>query len=191
MLLKLIKRALQGRRPDATLTRLALEHHARGELEQAEEYFREATRRTPHDVSAWTNLAATMVRQEKYAAAIPVLQEVIELEPQLAEAHLDLGLCHNRQKDNAAAITHYRKAIALKPDLATAHANIINAYLDCCDWSAVERWCSDFLEYREAHPATQWAQRLEPFCALTLFPGTLARELAETRAMQIERSLGT
>ena len=190
MLLKLIRNRLQRRKPAAELTRLALEHHARGELDRAEEYFREAALQAPSDLTAWTNLAATLVRQQKYAAAIPVLQEVIELAPQLAEAHLDLGVCHNRLKDNAAAIRHYRRAIELKPALASAHANIVNAYLDCCDWDAVDAWCSDFLEYRTAHPAAEWAQRLEPFASLTLFPGALARELAIARAAGIERSLG-
>jgi Flp pilus assembly protein TadD len=108
MLFKLIRKSLQRGKPAAELSRLALEHHARGELEQAEAYFREAARQTPADVSAWTNLAATLLRRQKYAAAIPVLQEVIDLEPQLAEAHLDLGLCCNRLKNNAAAIPHYR-----------------------------------------------------------------------------------
>jgi len=190
VLFKLIRKSLQRRKPAAELSRLALEHHARGELEQAEEYFREVARLTPSDVSAWTNLAATMVAQQKYAAAIPVLQEVIELEPQLAEAHLDLGVCCNRLKDNAAAIRHYRQAIALKPALAAAHANIVNAYLDCCAWDDVDRWCGDFLDFRRTHPVAEWAPRLEPFCALTLFPGALTRELATARAAQIERAIG-
>ena len=189
MLFKLIRKSLQRRKPAAELSKLALEHHARGELEQAEEYFREAVRQTPSDVSAWTRLAATIVSQEKYASAVPVLQEVIELQPELAEAHQDLGLCYARLKDNAAAIRHYRRAIELKPDLAAAHANLVNAYLDCCDWDAVDRWCDDFRAYRETHAANEWAQRLEPFCALMLFPGALARELAIARAAAIERSL--
>ncbi len=190
MLLKLIRKRLQRRKPAAELTRLALEHHARGELDRAEEYFREAALQAPGDLTAWTNLAATIVRQQKYAAAIPVLEEVIELAPELAEAHLDLGVCCNRLKDNAAAIRHYRQAIQLKPALAAAHANLVNAYLDSCDWDAVDGWCAEFLEYRKSHPAAQWAQRLEPWCSLTLFPGALAREAAVARAAQIERSVG-
>ena len=190
MLLDLIRRRLQRRKTAAELTRLALEHHARGELDRAEEYFREAALQTPADVTAWTNLAATIVRQQRYAAAIPVLQEVIELAPELAEAHLDLGVCFNRLKDNAAAIRHYRQAIALKPALAAAHANLVNAYLDVCDWDAVQGWCADFLDYRKSRPAAEWTQRLEPFCALMLFPGALAREVATERAAQIERTAG-
>ena len=133
-----------------------------GELDKAEEYFRAAALQTPSDLTAWTNLAATLVGQQKYAAAIPVLHEVIELAPELAAAHLDLGVCCNRLKDNAAAIRHYRRAIELEPELAAAHANLVNACLDCCDWDAVDAWRADFLEYRETHPAAQ------PFRSLSL-----------------------
>jgi predicted O-linked N-acetylglucosamine transferase (SPINDLY family) len=189
LLFKLVKKRLRRKRPAAELNRLALEHHARGELDRAEAYFREAALQTPADVSAWTNLAATMVSQQKYAAAIPVLQEVIELEPQLAEAHLDLGVCYNRLKSNAEAIRHYRNAIALKPALAAAHANIVNAYLDCCQWDEIDRWTRDFLEYRRGCAVQDWAERLEPYCALTLFPGALHKEIAVYRARQVERSI--
>ena len=190
MLFKFLKRRLKRNRTAAELNELALAHHARGELDTAERYFREAALQTPSEVSVWVNLAATLVGQEKYASAIPVLLEIVELRPDLAEGHLDLGVCYNRLKNNAEAIRHYRRAIELKPTLASAHANLVNACLDCCDWDAVERWTTEFLEYRDAHAPEDWAQRLDPFCALSLLPGAISREVAIQRAATIERAIG-
>jgi hypothetical protein len=77
-----------------------------------------------------------------------------------------------------SAIT--RNAIALKPALAAAHANIVNAYLDCCEWDEIDRWDREFLEYRRGRDGVQelggydWS----PIAPLTLFPGALHKEIA-------------
>ncbi len=190
MLLKLIRNSFKRNRTAAELNELALAHHGRGEFDTAEQYFREAALQTPSEVSAWISLAATLVAQKKYAAAIPVLLGVVELRPDLAEAYLDLGVCYNRLKRNAEAIPHYRRAIDLKPTLAKAQANLINAYLDCCDWESAERWTKEFLDYRKGRAPEDWAQRLEPFCAFSLLPGAITRELTICRSAMIERSVG-
>lgn len=189
LLLKLLKTALKRGRPLAHLNTLAAEHYRRGELDRAEQYFREVALQSPSELTAWTNLAATLLKQQRHAAALPVLLRVIELEPGLAAAHLDLGTCYNRLRQNTEAIRHYERAIALDPELHSAHANVVNAYLDCCDWDAVDRWAADFVAYKNTHAAHLWAERLQPFCALTLFPGKIARELAIYRSQQIARSI--
>jgi len=189
LLLKLIKSALKRNADTAALHRLAIEHHGRGELAKAEDYFREVALRTPLELSAWTNLAATLLKQQKYAAAIPILLQIIDLSPELAEAHLDLGVCYNRLKQNEAAIRCYQQAITLEPRLDKAYVNIVNAYLDCCDWKAVDLWTEEFLTYRGRQPSNAWMERLEPFCALTLFPGTLSKESAIYHAKKISQSV--
>ncbi len=191
MLLKLIRNCLQRKKSTAELNELALEHHTRGELDKAEQYFRDVALQIPSELSAWTNLAATVIKQQKYTEAIPLLLQIIELQPKLAEAYLDLGVCYNRLKNNAEAIRHYRTAISLKPALAAAHANVINAYLDCCDWDAVDRWTREFLEFKKGRAVQEWAERLEPFCAFSMFPGAISRDVSIHRSRQIERSIGT
>lgn len=190
MFLKFLKRSLERKRTVAELNELALAHHARGELDMAEQYFRKVVLQNPSEVSAWTNLALTIISQQKFAVAVPVLLEIIELQPDLAEAHLDLGVCYNRLKNNVEAVRHYRTGIALKPALGAAHANIINAHLDCCDWDEVDRWKAEFLRYKEGRPVQDWAERLEPFCAFSLFPAAIIRELASCRAAKLETSIG-
>lgn len=189
MLLQLIRRALVRRRAPATLNALAIEHYGRGEVDRAERYFREVVLQMPADVTACGNLAATLLQQEKHAAAIPILLRIVELQPELAEAHLDLGVCCHRLWNNDEAILHYERAIALKPGFVKAYANIIEAYLACCDWNAEDRWLAEFMKYKTSHPPHLWTQRLEPFCALSLLPGPIAKELAIFRAKQIAQSI--
>lgn len=188
MLLKLVRAAFNRGRPRADAHALALEHYEHGELEKAEQHFRDVVRTEPANVSAWTDLAVTLVRQQKHAGAVPILLQAIELKPDLAEAHLDLGVCYNRLKDNRLAIASYRRALALKPDLNLAHANIVTAYLDACDWKAVDRWKTAFMRYRSKHPARAWTERIDPATALMLFPGQIAREVAIYRAKKIAQA---
>ena len=189
MLLKFLGKTFRRKRPQSELREAALAAHARGELGLAERHFRELALQNPSDLSSWTNLAATLVKQSKFQEAIPVLFEIIELQPDFAEAHLDLGVCCGRLRKNVEAIGHFLKAIELKPGLAKAHANLINAYMDCCDWSGVEQWVNGFLHYRSEHPVRDWAQRIEPFTALSVFPGEITRELAIERAALIAASV--
>jgi tetratricopeptide (TPR) repeat protein len=178
MLSNLIRSVFKRGVPLSELNALALAHYEKGEIEQAERYFLEVANRSPADVQAWINVAATLLNQEKHASALPVLLKIVDLAPDLAAARLDLGTCYNRLGRNEEAIGHYHRALEHDPDLHKAHANVINAYLDICDWTAVDRWVAAFTRYRESHPRALWAQRLQPFGALTLFPGRIAKELA-------------
>lgn len=182
MLFKLIQSALQRRRGSPAARETAVALYQRGDLAAAAERFRELAAAAPGDPTAWSDLAATLVRLEAYEAAIPVLEHLLELAPALAEAHLDLGVCCARLKSHGAAVAHYRQAIALKPALDSAHANLLDAHLESCDWNAVARWMADFDACRAGQPVARWAARIEPFCALVLCPPELNRELAAERA---------
>ena len=188
MLLKLVRAAFNRGRQRADAHTLALDHYQHGELEKAEQHFRDVVRREPANVTAWTDLAVTLVRQQKHAEAIPVLLRAIELKPDLAKAHLDLGVCHSRLKNNREAIASYQRALALKPDLHLAHAHIVTAYLDACDWKAVDRWKTAFMRYRSKYSARAWTERIDPATALVLFPGQIAREVAIYRAKKIAQA---
>ena len=188
MLLKLVRAAFNRGRPRGDTHARALDHYQHGELEKAEQYFREVVRQEPANVTAWTDLAVTLMSLQKHAEAIPILLHAIELKPELAEAHLDLGVCYNRLKDNREAIASYQRALALKSNLHLAHANIVTAYLDACDWKAVDRWRTGFMRYRSKHPARAWTERVDPATALMLFPGQISREVAIYRAKKIAQA---
>lgn len=187
MLVSLVRKALKRERTIAELHALAEKHYRSGEFERAEQYLSEIALREEANAKAWSNLSAALLKQQKYRAAVPVLSHLLELEPDLAEAHFDLANCYNRIQKNTLAIRHYRRAIELKPDLDKAHAQLVNALMDACEWYAVEQWCAGFREFIATHPPDEWHRRLEPFCAIQLFPGDIHKAIAVGRAREIAR----
>ena len=66
--------------------------------------------------------------QLKEAGAL--YQQILDINPNLAEAHCNLGSVQNNLGDNAAAEQSHRRAIALKPEYADAHGNLGNVLSD-------------------------------------------------------------
>lgn len=189
LLLRLLKNALTRRRAPARLNALAMEHYNRGEFDKAECYFREVVPQMPAEVTAWTNLAATLLAQDKYAEAVTILTQAAELDPGSADIHHNLGATYRQLSNNDRAIEHYRRAISLNPDLDAAHAGLINSFLNCCDWDEVDLWLADFAAYRSGRLAREWMPRIDPFCALSVLPGPVVKEMAIAYAARIARSI--
>ena len=57
-------------------------------------------------------------------------QRILDINPDLAEVHCNLGSVQNNLGDNAAAERSHRRAIALKPGYAEAHGNLGNVLSD-------------------------------------------------------------
>src|SRR5262249_5351312 len=62
--------------------------------------------------------------QEKRPEAEACYRKAIELKPDYAEAHYNLGNSLAQQGDLSAAEACYRKALELRPDLAEPHCNL-------------------------------------------------------------------
>lgn len=58
-----------------------------------------------------------------------LLKKSIELDPKLAEAHLQLGNLYSGQRQYAAAIPEYVRALELNANLADAHYRLAQAYV--------------------------------------------------------------
>jgi Flp pilus assembly protein TadD len=67
---------------------------ARGEMEEAAEHYREATKLDPKLADGWQSLGMALVKLEKLDEAIGALRKLIELKPrdQLAYSSLSLAL---------------------------------------------------------------------------------------------------
>jgi predicted O-linked N-acetylglucosamine transferase (SPINDLY family) len=62
--------------------------------------------------------------------AVACYRRALELKPDYAEAHSNLGVALNDQRKLEAAVACYRRALELKPDYAEAHGNLGNALND-------------------------------------------------------------
>jgi tetratricopeptide (TPR) repeat protein len=110
---------------------IAVAHYRAGRWAEAEGVYRQILVRIPDNVVVMHQLGILLAQQEsRREEAVQLLTRVVQLQPNNAEAHNDLG---NALRDvgrlNEAA-TALSRAVALKPELALAHANLGNVLRD-------------------------------------------------------------
>ena len=95
--------------------------------QQAEDQRRTAKRQ--HDAEAYflrgVELEQTGARIED---AIAAYKKAIELDPEMAPAHVNLGTIYFTAHDWTKATACYKRAIEINPDYALAHFNLANLY---------------------------------------------------------------
>jgi protein O-GlcNAc transferase len=104
----------------------AVQHHRAGRLIDAERCYRQACILEPGDAGKFHRLAV-LAHQLGRNDAIDLLRRAIELRPDLAEAHNDLGVIFGATGKFVEAIVCFDDAIANKPDYPEAHNNRGNA----------------------------------------------------------------
>ena len=77
---------------------------------------RRAIELAPKDAFPRHELAALLMDEGDYRAAISQLKEVVKLEPQNFEGWLDLGICYAQKGFYAEAERAYEKARAIQPE---------------------------------------------------------------------------
>jgi adenylate cyclase len=128
---------------------------------EARRYFEQAIQRDPSYALAYTGLADTyswagialVPSGEAWAKAKELAQKALTLDPNLADAHLSLGIVLASTFDWSEAEKALRRAIALNPNLAFAY--------DQLGW--VKTVCGDF---EEGLSLIQKATELDPLSAL-------------------------
>jgi TolB-like protein/tetratricopeptide (TPR) repeat protein len=110
--------------------------NSRAEVEKSVVYFEEAIKRDPTFAPAYVGLAGaydtlglvfigvppSRVRPKVVSAA----RKALELDPELAEAHILLADVYQKQWQWADAEAEYKRALELKPNDATAHLGFAN-----------------------------------------------------------------
>ena len=101
------------------------------ELEQAQRYFDNAIERDPGFAPAYNGLADSILLQsdagygavpveQSIAAALPLIEKSLELNPLLAETHASLGLLRVLERDVLASEAALKRATELNPNLSQA-----------------------------------------------------------------------
>lgn len=99
-----------------------------GRLREGEALARTLTLRFPKHGFAWQLLAGLFHQQGHQAAALSAMRKVLELSPQNADAHSNLGTILKGMGRLDEAEASYLKAIKIRPDFAGAHYNLGNCY---------------------------------------------------------------
>ena len=112
--------------PQKLLSRL-LEHYQNGRLGDAEILALSITRDFPNHNFSWMILAAVFKAIGRNTEALSANQTAVELSPQDAEAHSNLGVTLQELGRLNEAEVSLRQAIVLKPNYPEAHNNLGNA----------------------------------------------------------------
>jgi uncharacterized protein (TIGR03032 family) len=105
------------------------EFYQRGELAQAIEAYRQCVALQAEFPNASYNLAIALGDAGNYPEAEDLLKQVVEAEPERAEAHNSLGFVAMRRRRPDDAIVSFERALAIDSDYAHAHRNLGMALL--------------------------------------------------------------
>ena len=78
--------------------------------------------------ASYVNVGLAAVQAGDTANGIQVLSEVIETHPEIAEAHLHLGLALDRSNRPLEAIVCYRNALTVEPSLEMVDSLLARSY---------------------------------------------------------------
>ena len=85
---------------------------------------KEATETAPESAEDWYARGCELEADDDLDHAMAAYGRALELEPGLADAHLNLGRLHHERGDLAAAERHYRAALDIRPDEPTTAFNL-------------------------------------------------------------------
>ena len=104
-----------------------IEQFKNGRYEDAEKLAISMTQEFPENQFAWKILGALLGGKGVKAGALNANQKAVQLAPQHADAHYNLGVTLKKLGRLEEAEASLRQAIALKPDFAEAHNYLGNA----------------------------------------------------------------
>ena len=106
--------------------RAALDHQQSGRLAEAEAIYRALLRAVSPHADVMHLLASNLMLQRRHHEAIALLERVISLQPQSAEACYNLGGALNALGKYERAAQCFEKALDLRPDFAEALSSLGN-----------------------------------------------------------------
>ena len=137
------------------------------DLKQAVEYFNDAIQRDPNYADAYNGLGYAYSLMSEYSSlsyaearryAEPAITKALQINPDLAEAHVTLGYIREVfDKDWANADREYKRAIELDPNNSTAH-EVYSGYL-----SVVGRQTEAMEQIQKAHELDPLSTRVNSF----------------------------
>ena len=103
-----------------------------GKPSEALEKAKLSFKKSPEDIDNLIVLAASLSANKKDAEALPLIEKIIEVKPQCAEAYANRAILRFRSKDVAGAITDAEMSLSLKPHLAQMWS-ILGLLYDQCN----------------------------------------------------------
>ncbi len=111
----------------AGLVQRASAHHGRGELDAAEDLYRQVLGAQPGHFDALHLCGVLMQQRGRSAEALELIGAALAANARVAAAHANYGLVLAALGRHEEALASYERALALKPDYAEALYNRGNA----------------------------------------------------------------
>jgi tetratricopeptide (TPR) repeat protein len=106
----------------------ALEHHRSGDLQQAENIYREILKDEPNNYATLHFLGILQYQLRNYDSAIEYIEKALQINPEDTGANYNLGLAFKEKGELDKAIACYQKAVQLDPNFADAYYNSGTAF---------------------------------------------------------------
>ncbi len=106
---------------------VAYQQHEAGNLQQAEQIYRQVLQVDPNNFNAIHLLGLIALQVGRTDSAVDYISQALRLMPDFAAAHYNLGLALRQQGKLAEAMAHWRQAVRYQPDYAEAHYHLGNA----------------------------------------------------------------
>ena len=107
---------------------LAVQHHKRGDLENAKLLYKEILEANPAYYPALGNLAILEREFENYNVSKKLLKQTLQINPNYAGAHVCLGSLYQELGELQKAVNHYQQVVKINPNYADAHNNLGSLY---------------------------------------------------------------
>lgn len=106
------------------------------------------------DARSMINLANQFARRANHAEALRLYRKACQVEPELWEAHYNLGYCLYERRHLAGAIRSFERALSLAPRSSHVRFNLASAFNKAgLRIEAARHW----RRYLELEPGGQWA----------------------------------
>lgn len=112
--------------------------------DEAQWAFEEAAKLEPENLQAWLGIGSVMNEQQKYTAAQKAIQHGLDIAPNSAEAHYEMGRALFGLEKLPDAELEANRAIALNNDYISSHVLLANIYVAAYDAEGA------LAEFREA-----------------------------------------
>ena len=96
-------------------TSVGVTYHAKGFLYRAEQHWQRAAELDPKDGTCRLQLAALYRDGGKYGKALPICEQLLQIDPSNAVFHMNLGILLAQMNRIEAALAEVQRAIDLEP----------------------------------------------------------------------------
>ena len=108
-----------------------IQFHQSGQLDQAEQIYRQVAANDPSNADAHSLLGAVCINQNRLDEAAKHLNDALRIEPDHQAAHDNLGVLLGRQGRFEEAVASFERSLAIHPDQPATLQNLAEAQSRC------------------------------------------------------------